>query len=108
MKTPNDCLNMQEIRTAIDQLDRQVIEILGKRFKYVKAAAKFKTDEASVKASDRLQVMLQQRRIWAEASGLSPDVIEQLYRDLVTHFIAEELNQWRSVPLSDPVTPDFP
>lgn len=96
MKSPEECENMAEIRSEIDALDRQVISLLGQRFAYVKAATKFKTDETSVKAPERFQTMLQERRIWAEAEGLSPDVIEKLYRDLVTHFIEEELNQWKT------------
>jgi isochorismate pyruvate lyase len=49
MKTPNDCENMAEIRAEIDQLDRQVIALIGRRFAYVKAASKFKNSETSVK-----------------------------------------------------------
>ena len=86
---------MADIRAEIDRLDRQVIALLGQRYAYVKAAAKFKTSETAVQAPDRVQTMLQQRRIWAEAEGLNGDAIETLYRNLVNHFIAEELNHWR-------------
>ena len=40
--------------------------------------------------------MLAQRRQWAENAGLEPDVIEQLYRNLVQYFINAELDHWRS------------
>lgn len=95
MIPPENCINLQEIRAGIDCIDREVIAALGQRFAYVKAAAKFKTSEAGVKASDRFAAMLQQRREWAAAEGLNPDVIERLYHDLVTHFIEEELKQWQ-------------
>ena len=95
MKKPDRCKNITDIRTEIDQLDRQVIAIIGQRFEYVKAAAKFKTSETSVKAPERFQAMLQQRRAWAEEEGLNPDVIENIYRDLVNYFIKEELNRWK-------------
>lgn len=98
MKTPDDCQNMADIRTEIDQLDRQVIALLGERFAYVKAASKFKTSETDVKAPERVQAMLQQRRIWAEEAGLSADVIEKLYRDLVNYFIEEEIEHWQQNP----------
>ncbi|MDD5375845.1 hypothetical protein [Acidithiobacillus sp.] len=39
--------------------------------------------------------MLQQRRLWAQEQGLSPDAIEKLYSDLVNHFIEEEMKGWR-------------
>ncbi len=62
----------------------------------MKAAAKFKTNETSVKAPERFNTMLQQRRQWAEEAGLSPDVIEKVYQDLVNYFIEEELKHWLS------------
>ncbi|MBD1917994.1 MULTISPECIES: isochorismate lyase [Cyanophyceae] len=95
MHTPDQCQNMAEIRAEIDRLDRQVIALLGQRFAYVKAASQFKTSETAVKAPDRFQAMLQQRRAWAEEEGLNGDAIEALYRDLVNHFIAEELKHWQ-------------
>ena len=96
MKSPNECESLSEIRAEIDRIDREVIAAFGQRFAYVKAAAKFKTSEATVKAPARFAAMLQQRREWAAAEGLNPDVIERLYRDLVTHFIEEEMKQWQS------------
>ena len=94
MKHPEDCHSIDEIRWEIDQLDRDIIKKFSTRFDYVKAAAKFKTSKATVRASERFNSMLQQRRIWAEEEGLNPDVIEQLYRDLVQYFIREELERW--------------
>jgi isochorismate pyruvate lyase len=38
--------------------------------------------------------MLEQCRIWAIEEGLSPDAIEKMYRDLVNHFINEEMSHW--------------
>ena len=96
MKVPEECLDIQDIRKEIDAIDREVIKLLGKRFAYVKAAAKFKRNADSVKAMNRFNVMLQQRRIWAEEVGLNPDAIEKLYRDLVGYFIEEELKHWES------------
>lgn len=96
-KSPEQCAGMADIRAEIDRIDEAVIMLLGKRFRYVRAAAPFKTDAASVRASERLVAMLEQRRIWAEQQGLSPEVIEQLYRDLVAYFIAEELRHWQAV-----------
>ncbi|MBD2233085.1 isochorismate lyase [Phormidium tenue] len=102
MPTPDQCQNMADIRAEIDRLDRQVIALLGQRFAYVKAASRFKTSETAVKAPDRVQTMLQQRRMWAEEEGLNGDAIESLYRDLVNHFIAEELKQWQQNPMTKP------
>lgn len=96
MKSPTECKNMQDIRTEIDAIDHQVIQLIGQRFAYVKAASKFKTSETSVKAPDRFKAMLLQRRKWAEKEGLNPDAVEKMYADLVNHFIEEELKFWKS------------
>ena len=96
MKTPDECENITDIRSEIDTIDYQVIKLLGQRFAYVKAASKFKTSEASVKAPERFQAMLQQRRIWAQEEGLNPDVIQKMYTDLVNYFIEEEMKHWQN------------
>lgn len=93
--SPNDCKDMQDIRAEIDYLDRAVIALLGQRFKYVQAAAKFKTSATAVRAPERFTAMLQQRREWAIEEQLNPDAIAKLYSDLINHFIAEELHQWQ-------------
>ncbi|WP_088892159.1 isochorismate lyase [Leptolyngbya ohadii] len=95
MKTPDQCENMVDIRAEIDRLDRQVVALLGQRFAYVKAASQFKLNESSVKAPERFQAMLEQRRVWAEEEGLNADAIEKMYRDLVNHFIDEEMKHWQ-------------
>jgi isochorismate pyruvate lyase len=96
MKAPDECSDIQEVREEIDIIDREVIEALSKRFRYVVAAARLKTSEASVKAPDRFNAMLQQRREWAKEAGLNPDVVEKLYRDLVNQFSDEELKEFKS------------
>ena len=93
---PEQCLDIEGIRNEIDRMDQDIIAILGKRFKYVKAAAKFKTSKTSVQASERFDAMLAQRRNWASSQGLSPDAIEKMYRDLVNYFIQEEMSKWQS------------
>jgi isochorismate pyruvate lyase len=95
MKTPDECENMADIRAEIDRLDRHVVTLLGQRFAYVKAASKFKTSETKVKAPERFQAMLKQRRVWAKEEGLNADAIEKMYQDLVNHFIEEEMKHWQ-------------
>lgn len=101
MKRPDECADLAEIRAEIDRLDRQVIALLGQRFAYVKAAAKFKTSEECIRAANRFKALLEQRRAWAAEEGLNPAAIEELYRNLVNHFIAAELQQWRAETTSD-------
>ena len=96
LKSPEDCRNMQEIRTAIDAIGHEIIAAIGARAAYVTSAARFKTSPAALRDDERLRSMLEQRRAWAVAAGLDPDLIAALYRQLVTYFIHKELRQWQT------------
>ena len=61
----------------------------------MEAAARFKTGEESVRAPERQEKMLQERRLWAEEEGLNPDVVERIYRDLVAYFVNREMEDWK-------------
>ncbi len=95
-KRPEECRTLAEIRTEVDRIDREIIRAIGERKHYVIAAAAFKTNPTEVAAPERFAAMLQVRRQWAEEEGLSPDLIEKLYREMVGHFIAEEQAHWEA------------
>lgn len=96
VRKPSECRDMQDIRAEIDRIDQEVIGLLGQRFGYVQAASQFKTSETSVRAPERFKAMLEQRRVWAKDAGLDPDVIANMYRDLVNYFIEEEMKKWQA------------
>ena len=93
---PDKCGITDDIRTGIDQIDRAVVGLIGRRYQCVMAAAKFKTPETAVEALERFAATLSKRREWAVEEGLNADVIEKLYADLVAHFIDEEMQRWRA------------
>jgi len=95
MKHPADCESIEDVRQAIDALDREIVYLIGRRARYVEVAAHFKTDEESVRAPERQRTMLETRRRWAEENRLDPDVIEDLYRTLLSHFIDREMHERR-------------
>ena len=90
MKPADQCTTIEEVREAIDQLDKEILETLGRRFEYVKAVTRFKKNKAAVRAPKRFNEVIQQRRAKAEEVGLDPDIIEQMYRLLIEHFIEVE------------------
>ncbi|OCG07440.1 isochorismate-pyruvate lyase [Gilliamella sp. wkB178] len=96
MKTPEQCLDMKDIRTEIDNIDHSVIQLLATRFTYVKAASKFKKNTNEVQAKARFNSMLEQRKQWAIELGLNGDIIKDLYADLVRYFINEELKHFNN------------
>lgn len=91
-KEPHECQSIADVRNEIDTIDHEIVTLLGQRFKYVKEVVKYKekTPE-SIIAADRREAVIKQRRIWADENGLNADMIEKLYRDLIQHFIDEEM-----------------
>lgn len=98
MKQPEDCASIEDVREAIDDLDRGVLRLLGQRTQYVTAAAHFKTDQKGVSAPERQKAMLARRRVWADEENLDPDFVEDLYGRIVSHFIAREMKRWQMDP----------
>ena len=96
MKQPHECASLADVRAEIDRIDHELIQLLGRRLGYVRAAAAFKPSAASVPAPERQAAMLVQRRAWAAESGLRPEMIEQLFTMLVAYFIAEEQRHWQA------------
>ena len=91
MKAPDECTTIEDVRQAIDAIDQEILDALAHRFEYVKAITRFKKTEAEVRANERYQIVMQARRQWASERRLDPDVIEQMYRLLIEHFIDEEM-----------------
>ncbi len=95
MKIPSACHSLEDVRGEIDRLDAQIIALLRQRADYVHAAAAFKPDASAVAAPERQAAMLEARRAWARRDGLDPDFVERLYREVVAHFISEEMKRWK-------------
>lgn len=96
MKITETFNTLLDVRAEIDRIDRQIVKLIGERARYVRQAARFKKNEGDVAAPERFAALLSARREWAHAAGISPDLIETLYREMVGHFIAAETKEWRS------------
>lgn len=91
MKEPQDCENLDQIRAAIDTIDREIIRLLSRRGEYVAAATEFKRDRESVRDEARVEALLKDRRIMAEESGCDPDLVEDIYKKIVSLFVKKEM-----------------
>lgn len=90
-KLPLECSNITEVRNEIDNIDKEIIRLLSVRFGYVREVVKYKENTSDgIEAADRRAAVISSRREWAEAQGLNPDVIEDMYNRLINYFIEEE------------------
>jgi isochorismate pyruvate lyase len=94
MRTAHECRNLDEIRSCIDSIDKDLIDILSKRMSYVHAASKFKKNNSDVRADDRVKLMLETRKMWAKESGIDQDFIAELFGAITSFFISEEMKKW--------------
>jgi len=82
-KLPDACETISEIRDAIDEIDKELIHLLGIRHQYMKEIVKFKSGAEGIIAKERKELVLQQRKAWAKESGMDPDLIGDIYKLLI-------------------------
>lgn len=72
---------LKDLRSEIDSLDRELIQLFSKRLELVSQVGKVKHQHGlPIYAPDREIAMLQARRLEAEKAGISPDLIEDVLR----------------------------
>jgi isochorismate pyruvate lyase len=82
---------LQEIRSEIDALDRQIVALLAARERLVRRAGRLKAGTAAVRAPGRVEQVVERVRAVAAEAGASPDVAERTYRAMIAAFIDLEL-----------------
>ncbi|HPR33231.1 MAG TPA: chorismate mutase [Prolixibacteraceae bacterium] len=91
-KNARDCLSLEEIREEIDWIDRELIRLFALRYEYVKAVVQFKekTEDAII-AEERKNQVIDERSEWAAQMGLDAEAYALIFRKLIDHNIAKEL-----------------
>ena len=93
-KPPEDCQTMIEVRAGVDQVDRELVALLVRRFGYMDAAARIKADRAAVRDEARKAEVLDNVAREAEAAGLEPARLRAIWDELVEQSIAYETARW--------------
>jgi isochorismate pyruvate lyase len=90
-RLPEDCGSMAELRVEIDQLDRQLIELIAKRTQYIDRAAVIKQGEKMpARITSRVEEVVDNVRKLAVENNLDPQIAETVWRDLIEWSIAKE------------------
>lgn len=88
------CRDMDEVRAAIDALDRRIVALLAERLHFINEAARIKQDRRLVRDDRRVEDVISKVRSAAAAGGIDPDFIEPVYRALVERSIQHELGEF--------------
>ena len=91
IRAPEECTTMTEVRAAVDDVDRQIVTLLRRRFGYMDAAARIKPDRSAVRDEWRKSDVL--AKVDASAAELNVDraLVARIYEDLIETSIAHEL-----------------
>lgn len=93
-KLPEDCTDMREVRIGVDTTDRELMELLDRRFGYMRAAARIKTVRNVVRDEGRKAEVIENARADAENRALPADELARMWDDLVETSIAYEMEEW--------------
>lgn len=94
IRDPADCLTMTEVRAGVDDVDRQIVQLLQRRFGYMNAAARIKPDRSAVRDEWRKADVLSKVDASATELGVDRALMARMYEDLVETSIAYELRKF--------------
>ena len=95
-RPPAECRDMTEVRAEIDRLDKALVDLIGERFGYVERAWQIKLQEkAEANVPWRIQQVIDKVRKQAVDRGVSPDLCEALWRQMIGWFIQYEEEKLR-------------
>ena len=88
------CTTMAEVRAGVDQVDRELVALLDRRFGYMDAAARIKPDRGQVRDEARKAQVIANVRAEAARLGLPADRLADLWDRLIEHSIAHEFEMF--------------
>ena len=96
-KNPDACMTMLDVRAGVDETDSQLITLLEKRFAYMRAAARIKSERNAVRDEVRKSTVIKNAEQAAEKAGIPSDAIAEIWDRLVESSIEYEMQHWDSL-----------
>lgn len=88
------CVTMTQVRAGVDQVDRELLALLRRRFDYMDAAARIKPERGAVRDEARKRQVIDNVRAEAARLALPAERIADLWDRLVEHSIAYEFEEF--------------
>ncbi|WP_299650451.1 chorismate mutase [Sphingomonas bacterium] len=89
-----DCTTMAQVRAGVDQVDRELVALLARRFAYMDAAARIKPTREAVRDEARKAQVIANVRALARDARVPEVVLAELWDRLVEASIAYELKAY--------------
>ena len=95
-KSPQNCTNMQELRTLIDEIDRDLVAKIALRVKCIEQAAKLKIEVGlPAHIPERIEAVISNVRLRAVEVGTAPDLVENIWRVMIDWAVKHETDLMR-------------
>lgn len=91
IKDPEDCNSMAEVRAGVDEVDERLVALLARRFGYMAAAARIKTDRETVRDEARKAQVIANAKRHASLAGVPEPLVAVLWEMLVESSIGYEM-----------------
>ena len=89
------CNSLEEVRNNIDRIDNEIIKLIAERGVYVSQASAFKKNEDGVRDTGRVERVIAKVREKALEYGTDPDMVEVLYREMISRFVNMEMKEFK-------------
>ena len=85
---------MTEVRAGVDEIDHEIVRLLGLRFRFMETAARIKSNREDVRDEERKAAVIDHVRQCASAEGVPVELAAHLYDRLIEGSIAYELERF--------------
>jgi isochorismate pyruvate lyase len=89
-RLPAECQSMDEVRVEIDRIDGALVDLIAERFGFVERAWQLKSRPEEAVVPWRIQQVIDRVRARAESKGVSPELAEALWRQMIGWFVQYE------------------
>jgi len=91
---PDECRTMDEVRAGVDAVDDALLQLLARRFAFMRAAARIKSERSQVRDAQRKAEVISNAEARAGQLGIPAETVAEMWDRLVEGSIAYELEEW--------------
>ena len=93
---PENCHSIQQIRDGVDEIDLALLKLLVRRQAYALRFVRIKKDAGLPRAPDekRIAQQIQRARALGIEMGVSPIIVEPLFRTMIAQHVEFELLEY--------------
>ena len=90
-------MKIKQIRSEIDKIDSEIIELLSRRSTLVTRAARLKSTKSEVRDSKRVDRVIHKVREKAFDAGLDPVIAEKIYRSIMECTVTKDTKEFKGM-----------